>query len=127
MNAKTHPKTRPQTLKTPAKPAAPRPVQRLKAERVELMLARLPDWSTTESRASLLRIFDLGSPHQATVFAGFLSGLLAKRRGHVGISQRKVSVLLDGEPGKRIAGPEATLARRIERLMEVMKRGWEGR
>jgi hypothetical protein len=75
----------------------------------------------------MLRLFDLSSPHQAMAFAGFLAGMLAKRRGHVGISQQKVSVLLDVEPGQRIALPDVTLAARIDRLVEAMKKGWEGR
>ena len=127
MNANTNPQPQTQTPKPPAKPQARPTPDKLKAERVELMLARLTGWSATESRASMLRIFDLSSTHQATAFAGFLAGLLSKRRGHVGIAQQKVSIRLDGVPGQRIAIPEVTLAARIDRLVEAMKKGWEGR
>jgi len=56
-------------------PALDRPVARLKAERVELLLAALPGWEAAVSGEAVQRQFQFGNVGQALAFAGLICGL----------------------------------------------------
>lgn len=112
--------------KTP-QPAAPSPRQRLKAERVELMLAQLSLWKAAPNRTAIRSSYELGSPHQAAAFVAGIAGLIAKRRGFLTVRDGRVSVQLQGEKAAGLTPAIGNLARRIERLAGQMQKIQEGR
>jgi pterin-4a-carbinolamine dehydratase len=64
----------------PKNPPAPpaRSGDKLKAERVELMLAALPGWKLTPSGEAIEQQFRFEEPVQALAFAGWVCGLTAR-------------------------------------------------
>lgn len=64
--------------KQPPSPTANPGMDKLKAERVELMLASLPGWKLVKKEEAIQRQFDFAAPGQALAFAGLICGLTAR-------------------------------------------------
>jgi len=106
----------------------PRPVPlKLKAERVELMLAQLPRWKAAANRAAIRSSYDLGSPQQAAAFVACIAGLIAERRGLLTLRNGVVSIHLHGDKAAGLTPAVGVLARRIERLAGEVQKIREGR
>lgn len=108
------------------KPAgSPLPQQKLKAERVELMLVRLPGWQASPDRTSLSREFELASRDQATRFAQRAVELAARRRGEpwISVSHRRVQVRLSTSTVGGVTQADLNFARKLSEWVEWMEGG----
>lgn len=108
------------------KPAGPStPVQKLKAERVELKLARLPGWEASPDRTQLLRQFDLASRAQAAHLAKQAVDWAARRRGEpwFSLSQRRFQVRLSTPAAGGLTQADFDFARKLSEWVEWMEQG----
>jgi pterin-4a-carbinolamine dehydratase len=98
------------------------PMQKLKAERVELMLARLPGWQASPDRTVLSRAFDLASPGQAARLAKQGCQWSARRRGEpwFSVSHKRLKVRLATPAVGGLTQADFEFARRLEEWVELL-------
>jgi len=96
-------------------PALDRPVSRLKAERVELLLASLPGWEAAPGGEGIQRQFQFGHVGQALAVAGLICGLSERwqRRPAVRIEGSAVTFELAAHEAGKPATSVVRVARRI--------------
>jgi pterin-4a-carbinolamine dehydratase len=84
----------------------PRPVEKLKAERVQLMLKRAPGWKPIQKMRALRRVREFPSAQEAAVFAGFAAELagIAGQPVDLSLAGQRVVLTLQGRPGRSRSG-----------------------
>jgi pterin-4a-carbinolamine dehydratase len=113
-------------MSKPKRPRTSNPMQKLKAERVELLLARLPGWQATADRTAIARELDLGTPRKAAVLAGRICLLSACRRSEpwVSVARTRIAVRLTTPAVGGLTQADLQFALRLEQLfLEGKKRG----
>ena len=112
-----------QTRKKPVAPSTP--LQKLKAERVELMLARLPGWQASPDRTLLSRELELPSRVQAARFAQQAVEWASLRHGEpwFSVSQRNVQIRLSTPEVGGLTESDLNFARKLNQWVERMELG----
>jgi hypothetical protein len=87
-----------------------------------------PDWWTSETRKFLLRTYELESGSRACALAGAVGSLFGERRkGSVSVVRGWLTVRVESPLSREIARGEIQFARRVDRLIEEFRKGWESR
>ena len=105
------------------KPVVPTPMHKLKAERVELMLARLPGWQASTDRTELSREFILPSQRAAAHFAKMAMEWSVRRRGEpwFSVNQRRFQVRLSTPAVGGLTQADIDFARKLSLCVEWME------
>jgi len=100
-------------------------MQKLKAERVELLLKRMPQWGASANRSALLRRYDLGSPWQAARIASLLVRLFEARRSHpwITVTGSQILVRLSTPAAGGLTQADVQFARRLDQLVLELQEG----
>lgn len=99
-----------------------------KAERVQLQLSQMPSWKLIETRAVLIRTFELESDSRAFALASAMGSLFGTRRkGLVSVHQNRLTVRVESPPDREVSFAEVAFARRVNRVIEEFRKGWESR
>jgi pterin-4a-carbinolamine dehydratase len=119
--------TTPASSPTPTRPQdrPPRPMQKLKAERVELLLAALPGWQATPDRTTLSREWQVRSAAQALDLAAFACRLASRRFGEpwVLVRRNKVQVRVSTPAVGGLTQADLAFARRLEDWVDRLEKG----
>lgn len=88
---------------------------KLKAERVELMLAALPGWKLTFDKQGLTRSFQFSSAERAFAFANLVAGMAFRRNQYpeVRLLRDTVTLNLSSHKAGGLTAPDFALARQI--------------
>jgi len=109
--------------KKPAEPTTP--LQKLKADRIELLLARLPGWQASPDRTLLSRELELPSRVQAARFAQQAVEWASLRYGEpwFSVSQRRVQIRLSTPEVGGLTEADLKFARKLSEWVERMELG----
>jgi pterin-4a-carbinolamine dehydratase len=124
--------SKPDAPSTPAPhPAVPpgRPTQKLKAERVELLLARMPAWQLSPDGSSIFRDFELGSQREAVHFAQLACQWAAPRFGEpwFSVSRKRFSALLTTPAVDGVTEADFAFARKLDLWVGWLEAGRKGK
>jgi pterin-4a-carbinolamine dehydratase len=97
------------------KPGDLPPSDKLKAERVELMLQALPEWKVETDQEALTRTFEFRSHASATAFAAWVFTLSERRSQfpEVRLQQSRVAVTLSTPKVEGVTNKDIAFARMI--------------
>jgi pterin-4a-carbinolamine dehydratase len=129
----TLPPATPGSFKAERVQLAPQPVRkhpspRFKSERVQLQLAQMPSWKLIETRAGLIRTFELPSDSRAFALASAMGSLFgARKKGLISVHQNRLTVRVEAPPDREVSFAEIAFARRVSRVIEEFRKGWESR
>jgi len=100
-------------------------MQKLKAERVELKLVRLPGWQASPDRTLLSRELELASRAQAVRLAKQAVEWAARRRGEpwFSVSQRRFQVRLSTPAVGGLTQADFDFAHKLSEWVEWMEQG----
>ncbi len=98
--------------------APPRPTTRLKAERVQEALRRMPGWKLARGAAAISRTFRFRSSTTPLLFAALVGGLAEEEGHHPALTIRsdKVVCRLSSSTACGVTLKDLVLARRISLL-----------
>lgn len=110
---------------TSALPRTPRPVQKLKAERVELLLKRMSPWSASADRSALTRRYDLVTPQAAARTARLFVELFQTRRSFpwITVAGSRVVVRVSTPAVGGLTQADIRFARRLDQLVLELQEG----